>query len=237
MERFELLNVTFEQKEEAKELGAKWNAYSKTWYCEEDNTELIEKFGAVAIQNKELQKLLDYADEKGFPEDERIYKKEQMLTFAKIYIDNGYYRYSKVVKGYSYTNLVETVEAEFKTNYRNYKAMDEYNYIINDLKELENAGEESLNKSKLHKTLTEKGFITFELDISDGVQVPNFLFVSETTNEKLDDVLISLGMSSKLETEDGMEWCEWCNSEGEYLIGYNNEVKSGFYFTNNTVLA
>lgn len=136
MKRFELLNVTFEQKEEAKELGAKWDSSNKTWYCEESNTELIEKFGAVTIQNKELQKLLDYADEKGFPENERIYKKEQMLTFAKLYIGKDFF--SKIFKGYASSNLSEMVEAEFRTNYRNYKEMGEYNYIIEDVKNINN---------------------------------------------------------------------------------------------------
>jgi len=90
-----------------------------------------------------------------------------------------------------------------------------------------------LNKSQLYKILEERGFITFALDIDDSFQVPTFHYTSRTTLEKLEDVLIELGMTSKVETEDGIEWSEWCNEAGKYIIGFNNEVKSEFYFNNN----
>ena len=40
----EILYVPFEQKEDAKKLGAKWDKENKYWYCDNNNESLIEKY-------------------------------------------------------------------------------------------------------------------------------------------------------------------------------------------------
>ncbi|MCA9385886.1 hypothetical protein KC717_04535 [Candidatus Dojkabacteria bacterium] len=90
--------------------------------------------------------------------------------------------------------------------------------------------EKQITKQELHELLQGAGFITFETDIDDGFETPNFYFTSQTTNQTLDSFLTELGLTSKVEVETEIEWCEWCGDDGVYLVGYNNEQRESFYY-------
>ncbi len=41
----EYIFVNYNQREDAKKLGAKWESYEKSWYVDKNNLEAIEKYG------------------------------------------------------------------------------------------------------------------------------------------------------------------------------------------------
>lgn len=121
MKRFEKLNVAYESKEEAKSLGASWDAKNKTWYCEESNTEAIEKFGSKAV----FSKLYEVEDE------------ELHVTFT--------YKFDIYDFQIEDSSISETVEKYFKSHFRNYKKDAGMQAIIEDAKAYESKDDETEN--------------------------------------------------------------------------------------------
>lgn len=59
--------VPYDEKEEAKKLGARWDPYVKCWYGKPENKELIELYGVGALNDSRLhewQERLDSAIKK-----------------------------------------------------------------------------------------------------------------------------------------------------------------------------
>jgi hypothetical protein len=77
------LNVSFDNKEEAKGLGAAWNAEYKKWFCEKSNLECISKFGFFANDSKSI-----HSSANGFVEALCTEQNISIREFKNIYCVN-----------------------------------------------------------------------------------------------------------------------------------------------------